>query len=79
MPEYSYYNSMDNKVSTTTKINFCAKQNGMSFCKAVELSDQHGCKYREDASKADRCMYWRKEIDGACDCIWAQKSIDKPS
>ena len=50
----------------------------MSFCKACTIADQHGCKYREDASDGDCCMYYRAIYDGACDCLWAQKGIDKP-
>lgn len=48
----------------------------MSFCKAVTIADQHGCKYREDAFDAVHCMYWREEFDGACDCIRAQRGMD---
>ena len=78
MPPYNYWNSIGNNVSTPGNINMILKKGPMSFCRAVDIADQHGCKYREDASSAERCMYYRDGFDGACDCIWAQRGIDKP-
>jgi len=78
MPPYNYYNSVGNSVSTTGDINMIQEKGPMSFCGAVDIADQHGCKYREDASRAKSCMYYRENYDGACDCIWAQQGIDKP-
>jgi hypothetical protein len=79
MPPYYYYNTLDNKVSTTVFINFCQKIGPMSFCRAASIADQAGCKYREDApSGRDSCLFYRETIDGACDSMWAQRGIEKP-
>ena len=75
---YKYYSTAGSIVSITSPINFSMREGPMSFCKAVTIADQHGCKYREDASRGDHCMYWRKHYEGACDCIWAQRGIVKP-
>jgi len=78
MSQYEYYNQVGNKVQTTSKINMIRRMGAMSFCGAVTVADQHGCKYREDASRATHCMYWRENFEGACDCLWAQRGIAKP-
>lgn len=75
---YRYYNSSGGALSTTTPVNMCLKKGPMSFCQAVTIKDQVGCKHQEEADHADHCMYWREGIDGACDCLWAQRGIDRP-
>lgn len=75
---YRYYNTSDKALSTTVPVNMCQKKGPMSFCRAVEIKDQPGCKYREDASYAEHCMHYRSNLNGACDSIWAQRGIDKP-
>ncbi len=76
---YRYYNSSGSSLSTTTLVNMCLKKGPMSFCMAVTVKDQKGCRYRENASYAEHCMCWRERIDGACDSIWAQHSLDNPN
>jgi len=78
MSQYEYHNQVGNKVQTTSEINMIRRMGLMSFCGAVTVADQHGCKYRKDASNTKHCMYWRESFEGACDCIFAQKNIDKP-
>ena len=78
MPAYNYYNSVGNKVSATAEVNMIQKKGPMSFCGAVEISDQHGCKHREDATRGKHCLYYRENYDGACDCMWAQNNLIKP-
>jgi len=75
---YEYYSSSGSKVSVTNKINFCLRDGPMSFCRACTTADQHGCKHREDATNDVDCLYYRVNYDGACDCLWAQKNVDKP-
>ena len=48
------------------------------MCMAIAMADQFGCKYREDASKREGCMYYRDDLGGACDNVWAQLGIEKP-
>jgi hypothetical protein len=78
MAEYKYYNSYGNENTTTTKVNMCAKKGPMSACMAVTIADQKGCKYRIKASEADRCMFFREDINRSCDSMWAQNSLDPP-
>jgi len=78
MPEYYYYNTLDNKISTTNLINMCQTIGPITLCRAASIEDQNGCKHREDASYAKHCMHWRENLDGACDSVWAQRRIDNP-
>jgi len=76
---YNYINSLGTKVTTTIKINMCRRGGPMSFCMACETEDQHGCLFREPASSSDHCLYWRENMDGACDGVWAQTSKENPN
>ena len=78
MSEYSYYNSYGNKNTTTTQVNMCERKGSMSMCMAVTMADQEGCKYRVKASRNDRCMFYREDMEGACDNTWAQRGVDMP-
>lgn len=78
MPQYEYHNQVGNKVQTTSEINMVRRAGPMSFCGAVTVADQRGCKYREGSSSGEHCMYYREDYDGACDCLWAQRGIVKP-
>jgi len=78
MAEYSYYNSYGNKNTTSTKINMCEVDGPMSLCRAVEFADQEGCSHHIKASKESRCMFYRGDLNGACDNTWAQKKVDMP-
>jgi hypothetical protein len=78
MSQYKYRNQVGNEVQTTSEINMVRRMGPMSFCGAIGVSDQHGCKYREEATNAKHCMYWREDFNGACDCLWAQRGIEKP-
>ena len=51
----------------------------MSFCMACSVADQYGCSYREPSASGKHCMYWREDMDGACDGMWAQTSKDNPN
>jgi hypothetical protein len=78
MPEYFYYNTLDNKVSTAVPIKMCQTLGPMTLCRAFSAEDQKGCRYWKEASYAKHCMYWREHIGGACDCVWAQRNLEKP-
>ena len=78
MPLYYYINTLDNTVSTTSPISFCRSNGPISVCIACSIADQHGCKYREEASARECCMYYREDLNSACDNVWAQRGITKP-
>ena len=79
MPPYYYYNTLGNKVSTTTLISFCGKEGPMSMCKAYSVADQKGCKYRRPSTYDEECcMYYREPFGGACDNPWAQAGTEMP-
>jgi len=79
MPIHYYYNSPGSKVSTNVQVNMCQKLGPMSFCRAFSIADQKGCKHREDASDTVHCMYWRDDLNGACDSVWAQRDVSNPN
>lgn len=78
---FYYFNTLGNKVSTTSAIDFCRKVGPQSFCQAFSIPDQHGCMYREDPihSSVDACMYYRSSMDGACDSVWAHTGKKNPN
>ena len=78
MSTWYYYNTLNNKVSTTVKISMIRKLGPMSFCGAFSIEDQEGCKYREDATYAKHCLYYRPQMNGACDNCWAQAGVEMP-
>ena len=48
----------------------------MAKCTAgVSWKDQSLCKYSNKSSIAERCMHYRENIGGHCDCVPAQKDI----
>jgi len=78
MPPYYYYNTLNNKVSTSVPISMCGKNGPMSMCSAASIEDQHGCKYHEDATVRDCCLWYLEDFSGACGNPWAQAGIEKP-
>jgi len=67
-------------MSTVTKTNMCAKEfrGLMSFCKAQKIENQEDCTHYIKHSYLNRCMFYRKDIGGACDNQWAQRKEDMP-
>ena len=78
MPTYYYYNTLNNKVSTTVTISFCRKVGPMSECGAFSIADQAGCKYRRPSTLHNRCMYHREDMGNACDNVYAQAGVAMP-
>ena len=78
MATYRYYNIYGNLVNTVSPMNFCRTKGPISECQAYEINDQAGCTYRRDASSGKACRYYRENFNGACDNLWAQKSIAMP-
>jgi len=76
---FYYINTTGSKVATTGAINLCRSTGPMSICSACTVADQPGCSYREDATNAVHCLYYRENMDGACDSVWAQTSKPNPN
>ena len=59
--------------------NYC-RSNGMSICTAGErYGSQIRCYYSKRHSWADRCRFYRDDLNGGCDSTEAQKDRDDPS
>ena len=44
----------------------------MSTCNGCKWTEHKTCQFAEKSAHSDRCMYYRPEMDGACDCLTAQ-------
>jgi hypothetical protein len=56
--------------------NYC-KVGVMAKCTAgVSWKEQCLCKFSKKSAIGDRCMHYRENIDGHCDCVSAQR--EKP-
>lgn len=52
-------------------LNLCARS-VMHVCSATRISSRHNCKfYEKSLARINDCMYFRKEMGNACDCVAA--------
>jgi hypothetical protein len=56
-------------------LNYCVA-GLMSRCSAgIVWDEQSKCKFSEQSTVSNRCMYYIEAIDGHCDCVEAQREM----
>lgn len=68
-------------MSTVAKINMCRSQyrDLQSLCGANTTASQEDCTHYIKHSFLKQCMWFRKDINGACDNWWAQNKQEMPA
>jgi hypothetical protein len=73
------------KISCSSKTGFIKERTKLgyqNYCKAGMMAkctagnawkDHRLCKFSRKSSVSDRCMYYRNNMDGHCDCVFAQR------
>ena len=58
-------------------VNYCVS-GLMARCSAGRVwQEQKRCKYAEKSTVSNRCMHYIAAINGHCDCLEAQKEMEK--
>jgi hypothetical protein len=66
---------------TVAQANMCKKayRDLISMCSALELLNQVDCTHYIKSTFHKHCMWYRPDIDGACDNWWAQNKKEMPA
>lgn len=67
-------------MSTVAKTNMCGKEYKglLSYCSAQKLENQENCTHYIKHTFLKQCMFYREDLNGACDNWWAQIKQEMP-